>query len=120
MHDGGMQPKWLHHEWQTLPLVSRLYVQTALTWPFPQTADKCKAEGAAHVETHAADLTDAAGREALMADLLKRHSVIDVLVNNAGMGVKGTPLEGGDPKRSRPTSMIEDAIMMTNDGQIAG
>jgi NAD(P)-dependent dehydrogenase (short-subunit alcohol dehydrogenase family) len=60
----------------------------------PQTAAKCKAAGASKVETHAADLTDLEGRERLISELLAKHTTVDVLVNNAGMGVKGTPLEG--------------------------
>jgi NAD(P)-dependent dehydrogenase (short-subunit alcohol dehydrogenase family) len=59
-----------------------------------QTAEKCKAAGASKVETHAADLTDLEGREKLISELLAKHTTVDVLVNNAGMGVKGTPLEG--------------------------
>ena len=59
-----------------------------------QTAEKCKAAGASKVETHAADLTDLEGRERLISELLAKHTTVDVLVNNAGMGVKGTPLEG--------------------------
>jgi short-subunit dehydrogenase len=59
-----------------------------------QTAAKCKAAGASKVETHAADLTDLEGREKLISELLAKHTTVDVLVNNAGMGVKGTPLEG--------------------------
>ena len=59
-----------------------------------QTAEKCRAAGASKVETHAADLTDVDGRERLISELLAKHTTVDVLVNNAGMGVKGTPLEG--------------------------
>ena len=59
-----------------------------------QTAEKCKAAGASKVETHAADLTDLEGRERLISELLAKHTTVDVLVNNAGMGVRGTPLEG--------------------------
>jgi short-subunit dehydrogenase involved in D-alanine esterification of teichoic acids len=50
-----------------------------------QTADKCKADGARNVETHAADLISVQARDNLISGLLAEHSSIDILVNAAGM-----------------------------------
>lgn len=51
-----------------------------------ETAKICRAEGAIEVGTFSLDLTSAASREKLVADITSAHGQIDVLVNNAGMG----------------------------------
>src|SRR5262245_21614568 len=52
-------------------------------------ADECRAAGAPAAETHALDLADGKGIDALSELLLARHGAVDVLVNNAGLGVAG-------------------------------
>jgi len=48
------------------------------------TADEIRAAGG-QAESHGVDVTDSAGVEALVADLLARHGRVDVLVSNAGI-----------------------------------
>jgi 3-oxoacyl-[acyl-carrier protein] reductase len=48
------------------------------------TADEIRATGG-QAESHGVDVTDPAGAEALVADLLARHGRVDVLVSNAGI-----------------------------------
>jgi hypothetical protein len=43
-------------------------------------------------DTVACDVTDAAGRERLIATVIERHGRLDGLVNNAGMGATGPAL----------------------------
>lgn len=50
-----------------------------------QVADGCKQLGAPEVEVHIVDLTKGESIDALCEDVLRRHGVIDVLVNNAGI-----------------------------------
>jgi NAD(P)-dependent dehydrogenase (short-subunit alcohol dehydrogenase family) len=45
------------------------------------------------IDTVVCDVTDAAEREALVADVLERHGRIDGLVNNAGAGAHGPALK---------------------------
>lgn len=53
-----------------------------------------RADGAA-VSSHTADLTDWDRTHAAVAEVLEAHGRIDVLVNNAGMVVYGTPYRSG-------------------------
>jgi short-subunit dehydrogenase len=53
------------------------------------TAAELSAQHGVNVEWIAADLADAADRDRLVAELADRGRVVDVLVNNAGMGTSG-------------------------------
>ncbi|HEV2639687.1 MAG TPA: SDR family oxidoreductase [Actinocrinis sp.] len=61
------------------------------------SARKLRAAGAADVETLAADLSTVAGRTMVETRLAAAEQPVDVLVNNAGFGLKGgflhTPIE---------------------------
>lgn len=50
------------------------------------TAASCRDHGAA-AEAHVCDVTDAAAMEALAATIRRDHGVLDVVVNNAGVGM---------------------------------
>lgn len=53
--------------------------------------EQVRASVAAHgddVEAHVVDLTDAQATEALVAELLEKHGVVDYLVNNAGRSIR--------------------------------
>ena len=51
---------------------------------------KAAADAGVDVDVVALDVTDAASAEAAVAGALERHGRIDVLVNNAGVGLSGT------------------------------
>src|SRR5690606_21037469 len=52
--------------------------------PVAEAVRRCQALGA-RAEGHALDVTDRAGVERVVAEVLQRHGRIDVLVNNAGI-----------------------------------
>lgn len=58
-----------------------------------ETAELCKKGGATEVGIFTCDLTVSEARIRLIDEIVKAHGHIDVLVNNAGMGVAGTPQE---------------------------
>jgi len=60
------------------------------------TAEACAEAGAAATSVHALDLHDQRAVDTLCDALLQKHGGVDVLVNNAGVLVAGTALEG-DP-----------------------
>lgn len=59
-----------------------------------QLANECSDRYAAQCYVHSVDLTNAMDTDAFANAVLQDHQRVDVLVNNAGMGVQGTPLEG--------------------------
>lgn len=52
-------------------------------------ADQINGEHGVHVEWIAADLTDAADRDRIPAEVAARGLVVDLLINDAGMGTSG-------------------------------
>ena len=59
-----------------------------------QVAKICKDKGAPQTETYSVDLTDIQALDAFAKAFLKDHKHCDVLVNNAGVMVAGSPTEG--------------------------
>ena len=55
--------------------------------PCMQVAKSCEAKGAASCETHAVDLSQADAVESFAKTVLNKHKRVDVLVNNAGVGL---------------------------------
>lgn len=80
----------LAREGATLDLVARSRDQ------LERTADDCAEAGSPDVGIHALDATDGPAVDHLAGALLESRGRIDVLVNNAGMGVEGHAL-AGDP-----------------------
>ena len=62
-----------------------------------QAAETCHKNGATAVDIYDVDLADSSAVDGLAKHLLKRHTAIDVLVNNAGrLGrFPDTPMDGG-------------------------
>lgn len=69
-----------------------------------QVADECRAQGAASCDIHAVDLTASDAVETFATAVLSKHTQVDVLVNNAGMGAPGknSPLEGRHTELTLP------------------
>jgi short-subunit dehydrogenase len=76
-----------------------------------QVADECRAHGAPETSVHGVDLTDAGQVEELAQRLLGERGHVDVLVNNAGLGVPGTPTEGEPDEWDRMMALNLSAPM---------
>jgi short-subunit dehydrogenase len=74
---------------------ARLFLVGRSTGDLENTAARCRDDGAGAVAVRSLDLADSTAVEELCEELLDNGGV-DVLVNNAGVFVGGTPLEG-DP-----------------------
>lgn len=75
-------------EGATLVLCARREAQLA------QLASECSERYGAQCFIHAVDLTSSTDTQAFANAVIKDHGRLDVLVNNAGMAVEGTPLAG--------------------------
>lgn len=75
-----------------------------------KVAEICRKNGAEEVAIYPVDLGDAKAVTSLSDKLLAAYTTVDVLVNNAGMGIMDTPTTGVPPPTPSSEMILAYAV----------